>query len=393
MSIGLSLAPHRRVFGAFFIYAFTLGALPSRIGDLQTGMGVGEGALGAALIGPAIGTLIAVTFATPLLEKFGYRMGLLTLVPMLAFLLALASLSPNPETLFAVLFVAGLMIGAIEVIINVEADRTEAMMGKRIMNRAHAFWSLGFFGGGLVGAIATHLSVSPQAHIFAMVPIVCVATLIVLGKFQPAPARPQAETETPRFALPTFGIFVLFMFTLSAMLLEGAAADWSIIFMRNTFDLAPVINASAFAIGAFSQAVMRYFADGFVDRFGVSRVATCMVWTLLTGVIAVTFSPNPTVGLLGFALIGVGSSGMFPLALSAAAQRTDRPAATNVAALAQTAFVAFLVGPPLLGFVAEQWGIRFSFGVCIPFVILSLFTLKSLSPPRQGDKVTTDTHA
>lgn len=393
MSLGLSLAPHRRVFGAFFIYAFTLGALPSRIGDLQIGMGVGEGALGAALIGPAIGTLIAVTFAAPLLEKIGYRIGLLGLVPVLALLVALASLSPNPMILFAVLFVAGLMIGSVEVIINVEADRTEAMVGKRIMNRAHAFWSFGFFAGGLVGAFAKQFGISPQIHIFAMVPIICIVTLVVLGKFEPAPVRPQVETDTPRFAVPSRGILVLFAFTLSAMLLEGAVADWSIIFMRDTFDLAPFINASAFAIGAFSQAVMRYFADGFVDRFGVSRVARFMVWTLLAGVISVTFAPTPLVGLLGFVLLGVGSSGMFPMAMSAAAQRTDRPAAINVAALAQTAFVAFLIGPPLLGFVAEQWSIRYSFGVCIPFVILSLFTLKSLSPPNQGGNPITDLHA
>jgi MFS family permease len=63
---------------------------------------------------------------------------------------------------------------------------------------------------------------------------------------------------------------------------------------------------------------------------------------------------------------------MFPLAMSAAAQRTDRPAATNVAALAQISFVSFLLGPPLLGFAAEHWGIRWAFGLGLPLVVLSL---------------------
>jgi MFS family permease len=70
--------------------------------------------------------------------------------------------------------------------------------------------------------------------------------------------------------------------------------------------------------------------------------------------------------------MGVGTSVMFPLAMSAAAQRTDRPAATNVAALAQISFVGFLLGPPLLGFVAEHWGIRWTFGLGLPLVVLSL---------------------
>ena len=67
--------------------------------------------------------------------------------------------------------------------------------------------------------------------------------------------------------------------------------------------------------------------------------------------------------LLGFGLMGVGTSVLFPLAMSAAAQRTDRPAAANVASLAQVSFVSFLLAPPLLGFVAEHWGIRTSFGL------------------------------
>ncbi len=90
------------------------------------------------------------------------------------------------------------------------------------------------------------------------------------------------------------------------------------------------------------------------------------------GVLLVFFAPNDWVALVGFGLMGVGTSVIFPLAMSAAAQRTDRPASTNVAALAQTSFVAFLLGPPLLGYVAEHFGIRWSFGIGIPLVVLSL---------------------
>ena len=81
--------------------------------------------------------------------------------------------------------------------------------------------------------------------------------------------------------------------------------------------------------------------------------------------------------------MGVGTSVMFPLAMSAAAQRTDRPAALNVAALAQISFVAFLLGPPLLGFVAQHLGIRWSFGFGLPLVLLSFVTASALAPrPR-----------
>ena len=86
--------------------------------------------------------------------------------------------------------------------------------------------------------------------------------------------------------------------------------------------------------------------------------------------------------MLGFGLMGVGTSAIFPLAMSAAAQRTDRPPATNVAALAQISFVAFLLGPPLLGFVAEHWGVRWAYGVGLPLVAISFVAASALRPPR-----------
>ena len=93
--------------------------------------------------------------------------------------------------------------------------------------------------------------------------------------------------------------------------------------------------------------------------------------------------------MLGFALLGIGSSALFPLAISAAAQRTDRPAAINVAALSQISFVAFLLGPPLLGFVSEHWGIRSAFAIGIPFIGLSLLTAGSLGRRPPSDKPAT----
>ena len=100
------------------------------------------------------------------------------------------------------------------------------------------------------------------------------------------------------------------------------------------------------------------------------------------------FSPAPLVSMLGFAMLGIGSSAIFPLAISAAAQRTDRSAAINVAALSQISFVAFLLGPPLLGFVSDHWGIRSAFGIGIPFIVLSLLTASSLvtRPEDRNDR-------
>jgi MFS family permease len=133
MKFGLDLAPHHKVFGAFAIYSFTMGNIFPRFADLRHTMGVEEGAFGFGLIGAPVGTLISLTFAPPLLEKIGYRRAILWLIPILSLFYACASLAPNPFWFFALLVPVGLTLGCIEIILNLEADRTEHLVGRRIM--------------------------------------------------------------------------------------------------------------------------------------------------------------------------------------------------------------------------------------------------------------------
>jgi MFS family permease len=247
------------------------------------------------------------------------------------------------------------------------------------MNRAHAFWSFGFFSSGLIGAVIAQTGLDFRLHLMVMIPVVAVATFVVLGRFDPAPHRTGTSTEaTPHFAWPTLAIMLLVAVTLSSMIMEGAGSDWSAIYMRSVFDVSPFLGGLAVATGAFFQAVTRFFADSFVERYSPTAVSRVLLTILGVGALLVFYAPTQWVALTGFALMGVGTSAIFPLAMSAAAQRTDRPAAANVASLAQISFVAFLLGPPLLGFVAQTLGIRWSFGIGIPLVLLSLVTAGAL---------------
>jgi MFS family permease len=381
MRFGIDLPPQIKVFWAFFVYSFCMGSMFPRLPEIQTAMNVGEGQLGLALIGSAVGTLISLTFAGRFIEAIGYRRVLLTAIPLLAVFYALAMWAQGPLMFFLALLPVGLTIGCIEVIINIEADRVEHAIGRRIMSRAHAFWSLGFFSAGMVGSFAAQSGLSVQLHLLLMIPVILLATLLVLGRFEPAPHRSGSSTdETPHFAQPTLPIMMLVAVCLSAMLMEGAGIDWSAIYMRDMFSAEPFWAGIAVATVAGSQALARFFADGFVERYSPVLVARSLLTMLGAGALMVFFAPVAWAAYLGFAMIGIGSSALFPLAMSAAAQQTDRPAAVNVAALAQFSFTAFLLGPPLLGYVGEHFGIQWTFGVGLPLVVLGLFTAQSLEP-------------
>lgn len=382
-ALGLKMTAAQRVYAAFFLYALSLGGLYPRMAEMQQSMGVAEGALGMGLIGTACGTLLSLTFGGPWIEALGARKVLWWGLPSVSFFYALAAFSVNPLMMFLCLLPAGVCIGAVEQVVNLEADRVEFVLGRRIMNRSHAFWSIGFASAGLLGGLAAQAGLSPQMHLGIMLVLVTLCVVVLLGRFEAAPLRPTSHAQNKaepqvRFAWPTPAIILLVIATLAAMLMEGAGIDWSAIYMRDIFASSPLVCGLAVAAGASAQAVTRFFADRWVERFQPDRVARGLICILGLGVCAVTWAQSPWVALVGFALMGIGTSAIFPLAMSAAAQRTDRPAAVNVAALAQTSFVIFLLGPPLLGWVAEYAGIRASFGVSLPLIALSFWAAKSL---------------
>ncbi|HEX4510595.1 MAG TPA: MFS transporter [Burkholderiaceae bacterium] len=383
--LGLPLAAHRRVFAAFFLYAFSFGGFFPRLAELQRTMGMTEGELGLGLIGVACGTLVSLTFAGRWVESIGHRRTLLALIPVVPVFYALAAHARGPLSLFLCLLPAGLCIGAIELVVNLEADRVEHHGGRRIMNRAHAFWSFGFFGAGLLGTLAARLEIPPAWHLAAVVPLDLVLVVLLLGRFEAAPQRSGGSAEPAHhFARPTLPIMGLVLFSLAGLVLEGAGIDWSAIFMRDSFQTAPFYGALAVTAVACAQGSARYVADRFIERHRPLVIARTLLGVLAAGTLLVSLAPTAPVALFGFVAIGIGTSVMFPLAMSAAAQRTDRPAATNVAALAQTSFVSFLLAPPLLGFVAQHWGIRWTYALGLPLVAVSLALSASVGGGRSS---------
>ena len=372
--------PKDAVFVSFFLYAFSLGTLFPRLGDLQNQMDIDKATLGFALIGLPLGVQITLLFADRIVRRFNFRLILMLGIPLLSISQCFAALSQGPFMFAGILILGGVSIAVIEVAVNLEADRVEAQSGQRIMNRSHAYWSFGFFGAGIAGAGFSQLGISPFLHFALVTVFVSTLTILLFVKYNAAkPRRQSVVVKNKSFVWPSKGIFLLVFFSLSAMLVEGASIDWSVIFMRDIFNTVPIVSGLALALAAIAQGFIRYFADQFVDKYGPERVSLYSLIAMVLGVGCVVFSFDPMIALLGFLLMGGGSAVIFPLAMSAAAQRTDKTPEENVASLAQFVFVIFLLAPPILGFVGEHAGLRWSFALCFPLLIISFFTIHSLN--------------
>lgn len=370
--------PQRNIYFSFFIYSFCLGVFFPRIGDLQNQMGIGETTLGLTLLGPAIGVQISLLFADKIFSLLGFRLVMCLGVPILGLALVCSSLTFKPFIFFISLMLGGFAIGILEVAVNLEADRIEYKISKKIMNRSHSFWSLGFFCSGLTGALFSQMKVSPFVNFSLSLFLGTFLTILFCSKYIPADERPNSSVNNSLFVKPTKAVLALVVLTLSPMLLESASIDWSVIYMRDIFFTPPFINGLAIVMVALTQFSVRYYADQYVEIYGSEKVSKISVVAMLIGVVSVCFSNSPYLSLVGFVFIGGGSAVIFPLAMSAAAQKTDRSAAINVASLAQISFLVFLLAPPILGFIAENFGIRISFGIGLPLVIVSWFFISSL---------------
>ena len=379
----MKLAPQHRIFMMFFLFSLAVGALMSRLPDLQLALNVNKAELGIVLIGMAIGSLISLTLSSPVIVKIGARSTSIITLFGTTFIMALIPWLPIPWMVFAVLFVAGLLSGALEINLNVEISRLEAQLGFGIMNRAHGFWSVGFFIAASTASVIRQAGISIQMHLL----ITFVGVLILGGwalrAMQNAPAIERAdEQKAPLIAVPTLAIMPLCVIGIAAFLVEGAGIDWSAIYMRDVFAVEPFIGGMGLTLFALFMSIARMVADPIVGRYGARLVARVMLSTAAIGLAMVWLAPDPVIALAGFALMGAGCSAVYPMAVTAAAARTDRPSHVNVAALGQMAFVVFFLGPPLLGFVAEHFGMRSAYLLCLPLIVLSLFSTKALADTK-----------
>lgn len=360
-----------RIIAAFALQAVGVGAIQTRLPDVQLAVGMNDAQLGLVLMGLPLGALSVFLFASRIIEALGTRKTILLSLPVQAFGAALVTLAPNAPIVFALFAVMGIAGTINNIAINVEADRVEAASGRRVMNTCHGAWSVSFLTIALLGSPLRGLGVSPVLHLWVLTPLVVVAMLAVLLPMQEAPERVHtAQGRRPRLAWPTLATLALIAFGLGGDLLEGAARSWSIIFLRDSFDTAAWVESLALPAMLVTMSIGRLLADRYIDRYGPVRVARVMTAIAFVGLAAVVFAPDAIVALIGFGLVGLGICVIYPLMLSGAAQLGDRPAAENVAAMTLVVQVISLGAPLLIGAVAEGLGIRVAFGTILPLLVL-----------------------
>lgn len=359
---------------AFFLQPVAFGSWLPRIPDVQAALGLGPGALALALLGLPAGTLVTLPFAGPIVGQIGARMALLSGFVLYGVAVLLPSVAPNPVLLFLALMVAGSAISFLELGLNVQADRVEKATGRTIMSTCHGFWSLGIMAGSLCGAGLAALGLPPTGGI-GLVALVTVPLGLGVAWASPdfgADPHKAEPGQKPGWSLPGAALVGICVFVFGVTMTEGAMADWSAVFLRDVLGAEGGGAGLGYAIFAGFVAAGRFGGDYLRMRFGAVKVAQAAGLSALVGVSVLSLAPSMPVALIGFAIVGLGASVGFPLGVSAAASLKDRPASTNVATLSFVALTGFLIGPPVIGFLAEVTDLRLGLAGLLPFLLLSL---------------------
>jgi MFS family permease len=376
------LSVQRIVMLVFFLQPIAFGSWLPRIPDIQLAVGLGPQGLALALLGLPCGTLLTLPFAGRIVGRIGARRSMLIGFVLHLIAVCLPPFAANPIFLFASLVLVGSSMSFLELALNVEAARVEKASGALIMSTAHGFWSLGIMLGSFIGAALAGVAL-PPAWAVGLVALVSLPVSHVAARALPG-GRDEASAEShdshSPFMIPGWALLGVCLFVFGITITEGAMADWSAIYLRDTFAADPATAGIGYSIFALLVAAGRFSGDALRVRLGSVTLARSFGALALVGVAILALAPNSIVALGGFAIVGIGVSVGFPLAVAAAAALPGASPSRNVAVLSFVALLGFLIGPPVIGFIAEHWALRIGLAALLPVLALSL-ALTAASPP------------
>jgi MFS family permease len=364
-----SLAARAPVTVVFVVLGLSAGTWAARIPAIKAGLHLSPGILGLALLGPAVGSVLTMPLAGAILATVPPRPVVQCALLLLAGMLPLTTIVSTPLQLFAVLAGWGAGLGVTDVGMNIEAAAVQDRLGRRAMSRFHAAYSVGGLVGAGLGGIAAASGVSPREDFILAGVVVLLAGGVSAQLFSAArPARP-AVGESPersrvsRWPLWSWALICLAAMAFGSFLAEGVAADWSAVYLHSSLGAPVGLAAAGYTVFSCTMTGGRLAGDRLADRFGPVRLVRMSAGLAAAGFGLALLVGQVWSGLVGFALLGAGLAVVVPLVFTAAAATALGRPGPNLAMVTTAGYVGMLVGPALIGGVAQAIGLHAALGI------------------------------
>jgi fucose permease len=359
---------------AFFATdGFGLANWAARIPAVKAGHHLSSGKLGVVLFAIALGAALSMAWTGALASRVGSLRTLYVAATVyLAGLALLAQPSGRwPLTATALLFGAG--FGAMNVALNAHAIALEAAVGRPILSRLHAAFSAGALLGALTGGLAAAGHLSPRLHL-ALVAAFGSAVAVVLAR---ALAIVDGRASgAPLFARPQRALLALGVIAFCSLLGEGAAADWSAVFLHSSTGASAAVATAGYFAFSGAMVIGRLSGDWTAGRYGATQPLRAFTALAAAGLTIALIARTTALGILGFTTLGLGLATVIPNVFRAAARATPLAPASGVAAVSTVGWLGFLAGPPTIGALASA----VSLPVALALVVLALTAIATLAP-------------
>ena len=395
------LAARNATYVAFSACGFAFASWASRIPQVRDGLGLSSAELGLVLLAIAVGSLIALPLAGLIVHRLSSRTTVMVMSAVLGVGLVIAAVGYliGVVPVLVGLLLIGFGNGAWDVAMNVQGADVERRLGRSIMSRFHAGYSMGTVGGAAIGAAMVALHVPVTAHLVAVAVAVLITVPIAVRNFLPDTDHAADQVAGDRVAgdqvagdepKPQVGLLTrwreprtLFigLFVFAFAFAEGTGQDWIAVALIDDRGTTAAAGTLGFATFLAAMTLARWFGTELLDRFGRVPVVRALAVVATVGLLLFIFAPVTWLCFVGALLWGLGTSLGFPVGMSAA---SDDPAAaaTRVSVVASIGYCAFLSGPPLIGLLGEHVTVSKALTVVAAMLALAALIAGALRPPR-----------
>ncbi|KAA9149085.1 MFS transporter [Microbacterium lushaniae] len=373
------------IFAIFLASGLSIATWASRVPAIKSGLEIDNIAVGLLLLGAGIASIIGLSIAPIVLARAGARRGMLTALVIVGIGVATIGIGTDLLSSYPVVLVGlalfGFGNGAVDVMMNVQGAAIEKSSGRTLLPLFHAFFSFGTVIGAGLGVVAAALEITVLAHTGLMGAVIVLLALVSVAGI---PAREDAGVDAAPTARPPWRervlvaasawreprTYALGVIMLGMAFAEGGANDWLPLAVVEDHGADEAFGAAALTVFSVAMTVVRVLGGPLVDRVGRVAVLRTLAFTAAAGLLLFIFAPTLPLVFLGAALWGAGASLGFPLGMSAAADDPEK-APARVSAAATIGYVAFLCGPPILGFISENVGLLNTLLVIVVLIVLS----------------------
>jgi predicted MFS family arabinose efflux permease len=353
---------------AFLITGLAMSAWAPLIPFVKARLAIGESTLGLLILCFGVGSLLAMPVTGLLVNRYGCRRVISSSLLLMCLSLVCLAIAPGVSGMAINLLIFGMMLGATDVAMNMQAVVVEKASGRAMMSGFHGFYSLGGIFGAVVMSALLWLGLSPFHALLSLTTVLllmliyCAKDLLPKDNLENSLQNNSGERE-PFFVLPRGKVLLIGALCFVAFLSEGAVLDWSAVFLNSIRAIDPVHAGLGYACFSVAMTIGRFTGDKIVNILGGTRVVLWGGLFAATGFLLVVFVPFTAAAFIGFTLVGVGASNIVPVLFTAAGNQDSMPMGLAISAVVSMGYAGLLAGPAMIGFIAESSSLNVSFGI------------------------------